>query len=55
MITQGAILTKKDYLLEEQVGYLLRIAYQRHSAIFQSRTINGLTATQFSAMLRLYQ
>ena len=55
MISQGAISTKKDYLLDEQVDYLLRLACQRHSGIFQSRTINGLTATQFSAMLRLYQ
>ena len=45
----------EDYLLEEQVGYLLRLANQRHTTIFQSHTISGLTATQFSAMLRLSQ
>jgi DNA-binding MarR family transcriptional regulator len=55
MSSQTAISTEDDYLLDEQVGYLLRLANQRHTAIFQSRDINGLTATQFSAMLRLYQ
>lgn len=41
------------YVLDEQVGYLLRLASQRHAAIFQSRTVEGLTPTQFSALIRL--
>mgnify|MGYP001235973593 CR=1 FL=1 len=55
MSSQSIISTEDSYLLDEQVGYLLRLANQRHTAIFQSRSINGLTATQFSAILRLYQ
>ncbi|MCE8514078.1 MarR family transcriptional regulator [Ruegeria pomeroyi] len=43
----------EPYRLEDQVGYLLRLASQRHAAIFQSQTIEGLTATQFAALVRL--
>ena len=41
------------YRLDDQVGYLLRLAGQRHSGIFQSHVPGGLTPTQFSALLRL--
>ncbi len=43
------------YLLEEQVGFLLRIAMQRHSNIFASEIVGNLTAPQFSALVRLLQ
>lgn len=43
------------YNLSEQVGYLLRLAHQRHAAIFQKHTIHQLTATQFSALIRISQ
>lgn len=43
------------YLLEEQVGFLLRIAQQRHSNIFTSEMIENLTAPQFSALVKLMQ
>lgn len=42
-----------DYALDEQVGYLMRLAMQRHTAIFQKHTIDGLTPTQFSTLVRL--
>ncbi len=42
-----------DYVLEEQVGYLLRLANQRHAVIFQKHSIENLTPTQFSALIRL--
>jgi len=42
-------------LLDEQVGYLLRLANQRHSAIFQSNAPFGLTPTQFATFVRLSQ
>lgn len=42
-----------DYVLEDQVGYILRVASQRHAAIFQSHAPDGLTATQFSALIRI--
>lgn len=43
-----------DYLLEEQVGHLLRRAHQRHTAIFQA-TIGDhqLTPLQFAALMKL--
>ncbi len=41
------------YCLDDQVGYLLRLASQRHATIFQSLTVQGLTPTQFSALVRL--
>lgn len=43
------------YVLDEQIGYLLRLASQRHSAIFQKNTILDLTATQYAALVRLFQ
>ena len=43
------------YMLDEQVGFLLRVAMQRHTAIFTSRMIEGLTQTQFSALAKLHE
>ena len=42
-----------EYRLDDQVGYLLRLAYQRHTLIFQDHALNNLTPTQFSALIRL--
>jgi DNA-binding MarR family transcriptional regulator len=44
-----------DYRLNEQVGFLLRVAMQRHTAIFMSRISHGLTQTQFAALAKLYE
>ena len=46
-------MTKARYRLEDQVGYLLRLASQRHAAIFQAHTPDGLTAQQFAALVRI--
>ena len=43
----------KPYLLDEQVGFLLRQASQRHTAIFAARMIEDLTPTQWAALARL--
>lgn len=43
----------QEYRLDDQVGYLLRLASQRHAAIFQSNIGHDLTPTQFSAILRI--
>jgi DNA-binding MarR family transcriptional regulator len=43
-----------SYVLDDQVGFLMRVATQRHTAIFASRMIEGLTPTQFSALAKLY-
>jgi DNA-binding MarR family transcriptional regulator len=41
------------YALDEQVGYLLRIANQRHAIIFQQHISENLTPTQFSTLIRI--
>jgi MarR family transcriptional regulator, lower aerobic nicotinate degradation pathway regulator len=43
------------YVLDEQVGFLMRVAMQRHTAIFMSRMVGGLTQTQFAALAKLYE
>lgn len=45
--------TEDDYVLSDQIGYLFRLANQRHSSIFMEKTILDLTPTQFSALVRL--
>lgn len=47
--------TWQHYLVTEQVGFLLRTAAQRHTSIFASQMIEGLTAPQFSAMSKLME
>ncbi|MFN4140885.1 MarR family winged helix-turn-helix transcriptional regulator [Aestuariivirga sp.] len=42
-----------DYRLEEQVGFHLRRAGQRHAAIFASGMVEGLTPTQWAALVKL--
>jgi DNA-binding MarR family transcriptional regulator len=46
---------KNGYRLNEQVGFLLRVAMQRHTAIFMARIPRGLTQTQFAALAKLYE
>lgn len=41
------------YRLEEQVGFHLRRAGQRHAAIFAGRITDGLTPTQWAALVKL--
>lgn len=45
--------TTKEYFLDDQVGYLMRLASQRHASIFQANAVYGLTPTQFSTLIRL--
>lgn len=43
-----------DYVLEDQVGHLLRRAHQRHTALFASAfEASGLTPTQWAALAGL--
>ena len=44
---------RAPYLLDEQVGFLLRQASQRHTAIFAARMIEDVTPTQWAALARL--
>jgi len=43
------------YVLDQQVGFLMRVAMQRHTSIFTSRMIEGLTQTQFAALAKLHE
>ncbi|MCW5691762.1 MAG: MarR family transcriptional regulator [Pseudolabrys sp.] len=43
------------YALDEQVGFLMRVAMQRHTSIFTAKMIDGLTQTQFAALAKLYE
>ncbi len=43
------------YVLEENVGFVLRQVTQRHLAIFSDMMVDELTPTQFSAIVRLYE
>ncbi|WP_052389230.1 MarR family winged helix-turn-helix transcriptional regulator [Belnapia moabensis] len=46
----------EDYVLEEQIGHLLRRAYQRHLALFQSiMGEDGPTSMQFAALHMLWR
>jgi len=45
----------RRYVLDDQVGFLMRVAMQRHTAIFTSRMIEALTQTQFAALAKLYE
>lgn len=44
----------KNYVLEDQVGFVLRRANQRHLAIF-AEAIPDLTTTQFTVLVRLHE
>ncbi|HXZ21360.1 MAG TPA: MarR family transcriptional regulator [Pseudolabrys sp.] len=43
------------YVLDDQIGFLMRVAMQRHTSIFMSRMIERLTQTQFAALAKLYE
>lgn len=44
----------KGYVLDDQIGYRLRLANQRHLEVF-SRIMPDLTPTQFSVLVRLLE
>lgn len=52
-MTQNIKPVDQNYSLDEQVGFLLRLANQRHATIFQKHSIEQLTPTQFSALMRI--
>src|SRR6516164_8456126 len=45
----------QTYILDEQVGSLLRQVNQRHTAIFAERIGDDLTATQWAALAKLQE
>ncbi|RFB81199.1 MarR family winged helix-turn-helix transcriptional regulator [Methylovirgula sp. 4M-Z18] len=44
---------KRDYILDEQVGFLLRQVNQRHTAIFADSIGDDITPTQWAAVSKL--
>lgn len=46
---------QRPYVLDEQVGYVLRQVYQRHAALFMNVVGDELTPTQWAALSRLSQ
>lgn len=45
----------QNYRIEQQVGFLLRQANQRHTTLFMEMINDSLTPTQFSALAKLYE
>ena len=45
--------SEPGYILDAQVGFVLRQAQQRHTTIFASLMIDGLTPTQWAALAKL--
>lgn len=41
------------YQVDTQVGFLIRVASQRHSALFAARMVEALTPPQFAALAKL--
>ncbi len=46
---------KNDYILEDQIGFLMRLINQRHANIFAAHINESLTPTQFSVLVKLKQ
>ena len=42
------------YILEAQIGFILRCAHQRHTTIFAELIDEQLTPTQWTAMVKLF-
>lgn len=42
-----------DYVLDEQIGFVLRQVHQRHAAIFAGHAMDDLTPTQWAAVAKL--
>lgn len=45
----------RNYILDEQVGFILRQVVQRHIGIFTARMVEGITPTQFAALAKLFE
>lgn len=44
---------EEPYALDDQVGFVLRQAQQRHTTIFAAEMIEGVTPTQWAALAKL--
>ena len=55
MTLKSDIMITKLYMLEEQVGFMMRLAGQRHSGVFQVHAPLGLTPAQFSLLIKVLE
>ena len=53
--SQASAEVPAGYELDAQVGFLLRVAMQRHTSIFMSKMVDELTQTQFAVMAKLHE
>jgi DNA-binding MarR family transcriptional regulator len=53
MVDSAADIATTAYVLDDQVGFVLRQVSQRHATIFASRMIEGLTPTQWAVLIKL--
>ncbi len=52
-VLEGQPRQEERYILDDQVGFLLRQAQQRHTTIFAAEMIESLTPTQWAALAKL--
>ncbi|MGB6658237.1 MAG: MarR family transcriptional regulator, partial [Xanthobacteraceae bacterium] len=55
MSPRADVAAEGRYVLDGQVGFLMRVAMQRHTSIFTADMVEGLTQTQFAAMAKLQE
>jgi MarR family transcriptional regulator, lower aerobic nicotinate degradation pathway regulator len=53
--SQASVDEPGGYELDAQIGFLLRVAMQRHTSIFMSHMVDELTQTQFAVMAKLHE
>ncbi|MGY4459604.1 DNA-binding MarR family transcriptional regulator [Bradyrhizobium sp. LB13.1] len=54
-VKKGVKPAKPSYVLDEQVGFILRQVWQRHSAIFSREIGTNITPTQWAALSKLVE
>jgi DNA-binding MarR family transcriptional regulator len=52
---EGQRAQEERYILDDQVGFVLRQAQQRHTTIFAAEMIESLTPTQWAALAKLWE
>jgi len=55
MTEQDDTFESSTYVVDDQMGFILRVATQFHTAIFLSRMVGNLTQTQFGVLIVVYQ
>jgi DNA-binding MarR family transcriptional regulator len=54
-VTAPPAFASDDYVLDDQAGFVLRQANQRHTTLFAANMIEELTPTQWAAMAKLHE